>query len=120
MVESSFGSFQRSFQLPDTVDAGRIEASFEDGMLRVSVPKDEQKTMRHQIQVRGGQSTTGNNGASNGQLSERVSQQATDIAVSGIGNNGQSNTSNGTRKKSNSADQVAEMNGHPHSAGGGS
>ncbi|UOG74894.1 Hsp20/alpha crystallin family protein [Hymenobacter tibetensis] len=120
MVESSFGSFQRSFQLPDTVDAGRIEASFEDGMLRVSVPKDEQKTMRHQIQVRGGQSTTGNNGASNGQLSERVSQQATDVAVSGIGNNGQSNTSNDTRKKSNSAGQVVEMNGHPHSAGAGS
>ena len=55
LVESSYGSFQRSFQLPDTVDAGRIEAKFTDGVLHVAMPKDEQKTMRHQIQVQGGQ-----------------------------------------------------------------
>jgi len=76
VVESSYGTFHRSFQLPDTVDAGRIEAHFEDGVLHVSVPKDEQKTKRHQIEVRGGQS----NGAS-GQMSERVGQQATDVPV---------------------------------------
>jgi HSP20 family protein len=40
LVESSYGSFHRSFQLPDTVDASRIQASFENGMLHISVPKD--------------------------------------------------------------------------------
>ena len=73
LVESSYGSFHRSFQLPDTVDAGRISASFEDGMLHVLVPKDEQKTMRHHIEVRGGQS--------NGRMSEKMGEQATDVPV---------------------------------------
>lgn len=64
VVESSYGSFQRSFQLPDTVDPSRIEATLEDGILHVTVPKDQQKTMRHQIQVRGGQSSSGSHGQS--------------------------------------------------------
>jgi HSP20 family protein len=82
LVESSYGSFYRTFQLPDTVDANRIEANFEDGVLRVSVPKDAQKTMRHQIEIRGGQSTGQPQGqASNGQLSGRMSQQATEANV---------------------------------------
>jgi HSP20 family protein len=82
LVESSYGSFYRTFQLPDTVDANRIEANFEDGVLRVSVPKDAQKTMRHQIEIRGGQSTGQPQGqASNGQLSGRISQQATEANV---------------------------------------
>lgn len=78
LVESSYGSFQRSFQLPDTVNPSKIEASFEDGILRVHVPKDEQKTMRHQIEVRGGQNGQGNQ---NGRMSEKVGQQATDVPV---------------------------------------
>lgn len=80
VVESSYGSFRRSFQLPETVDPSRIEANFEDGILRVMVPKDEQKTMRHQIQVRGGQSSE-----ASGQLSDRMGQQATDIPVQSDG-----------------------------------
>jgi HSP20 family protein len=39
MVERSYGSFQRSFQLPQGVDEGQIEAHFEDGVLSVRVPK---------------------------------------------------------------------------------
>jgi HSP20 family protein len=78
MVESSYGSFQRTFQLPDTVDPSNIEASFENGVLHIMVPKDQQKTMRHQIQVRGGQNE---GGSSAGQMSERLGQQATDVPV---------------------------------------
>ena len=80
LVESSYGSFYRTFQLPDTVDASRIEDNFEDGVLRVSVPKDAQKTMRHQIEIRGGQ-TQPQGQSSNGQLSDRMSQQATEARV---------------------------------------
>lgn len=39
LSERRFGSFQRSFQLPDTVDAARIEASFAKGVLNVKLPK---------------------------------------------------------------------------------
>ena len=66
LVESAYGSFHRSFQLPDTVEPRQIQAQFEDGVLHVMVPKDEQKAMRHQIQVQGAQS--------GGQLTDRMGQ----------------------------------------------
>jgi HSP20 family protein len=37
--ERSYGSFSRSIALPSSVDAKRIEASYEDGVLEVSLPK---------------------------------------------------------------------------------
>jgi HSP20 family protein len=78
VVESSYGSFSRSFQLPDTVEPRQIQAQFEDGVLRVTVPKNEEKTMRHQIQVQGSQ---GQQAMGSGQMSERMGQQATDVTV---------------------------------------
>jgi HSP20 family protein len=41
VTERSYGSFTRSFSLPTTVDAGRIAASYKDGVLEVTVPKAE-------------------------------------------------------------------------------
>ena len=37
--ERSYGSFYRSIALPATVDTKKIEASFEDGVLEVIIPK---------------------------------------------------------------------------------
>jgi HSP20 family protein len=37
--ERHFGSFERSFQVPEGVDADKIEASFKKGVLRVTLPK---------------------------------------------------------------------------------
>src|ERR1043165_1033974 len=39
MMERRYGSFQRSVQLPDTVDEDKIEATCNNGVLRVSLPK---------------------------------------------------------------------------------
>jgi HSP20 family protein len=39
LQERSFGSFQRSFGLPDGVDQDKIEASFKKGVLIVTLPK---------------------------------------------------------------------------------
>ncbi len=39
LVERSYGSFRRSFRLPEAVDESKIEASFVNGVLRVRVPK---------------------------------------------------------------------------------
>jgi HSP20 family protein len=39
LSERRYGSFQRSFQIPDSVDAGKIEASFAKGLLTVKLPK---------------------------------------------------------------------------------
>lgn len=38
-VERFYGSFTRSFTLPDNVDETKIEASFKDGMLNLKIPK---------------------------------------------------------------------------------
>ena len=39
LVERSYGSFERSFRLPDSVDEEKIKADFSKGVLRVVVPK---------------------------------------------------------------------------------
>jgi HSP20 family protein len=41
-VERSYGSFERSFSLPHTVDANRVEAGYKDGVLTVKLPLREE------------------------------------------------------------------------------
>ena len=50
-VERAFGNFYRSFTLPHTANAEGIEATYENGVLSVSVPKREESKPR-QIEVR--------------------------------------------------------------------
>lgn len=40
-VERSFGRFERTFTLPETVSSEQIEAKFKDGVLEVMIPKAE-------------------------------------------------------------------------------
>lgn len=40
-VERYFGSFTRSFTLPENVDESKVTATFKDGMLSLQVPKTE-------------------------------------------------------------------------------
>ncbi|MBA9079495.1 MULTISPECIES: Hsp20/alpha crystallin family protein [Rufibacter] len=51
-VENLYGKFRRSFQLPDHVDAGSIDAQFENGLLQITVPKVEEKVVKRQIEVK--------------------------------------------------------------------
>jgi HSP20 family protein len=39
MSERRFGSFQRAFEVPDGIDAQKIEATFKNGVLTVTLPK---------------------------------------------------------------------------------
>jgi HSP20 family protein len=50
-VERSYGSFQRSFTLPTHVKNDRIEASYRDGILTVTLPKAEDAKPK-QIEVK--------------------------------------------------------------------
>jgi HSP20 family protein len=55
-VERYYGSFQRSFQLPSSVKADKIEADFEKGILKVTLPKvEEAKKKEVKIKVKTGQ-----------------------------------------------------------------
>jgi HSP20 family protein len=49
-VERPFGHFHRAFTLPQTVDAAGIEATYENGVLSISVPKTEDVKPR-QIEI---------------------------------------------------------------------
>ena len=48
--ERTYGAFERSFTLPATVDANNIKASYEHGVLTVTLPKVE-KAKPRQIPV---------------------------------------------------------------------
>lgn len=45
-VERSYGSFVRSFTLPDDADGEKVAASFKDGVLSVHLPKNEKARPR--------------------------------------------------------------------------
>ena len=57
-VERASGSFSRSLTLPEGVDAEGIQASFDNGVLEVRIPKPEQhKPRKVQISVGGAAKT---------------------------------------------------------------
>ncbi len=50
--ERSFGSFERSFTLPSTINPENIKATFKDGILEIEIPKpDEKKPKMVQINI---------------------------------------------------------------------
>ena len=40
-IERSYGEFHRAFALPDSVDATQVAAAFDNGVLKVTLPKKE-------------------------------------------------------------------------------
>ncbi|QRM34076.1 Hsp20/alpha crystallin family protein [Microvirga sp. VF16] len=52
-VERSYGTFQRSLRLPYPVEPEQIQASFENGVLTVTVPKTGRQERSRRIQVQG-------------------------------------------------------------------
>lgn len=51
-VESYFGSFSRSFHLPDAINQDKIDATYQDGILTVKLPKDQKKLAKKQILIK--------------------------------------------------------------------
>ena len=83
-VERSFGRFTRSLTLPEGIDPEAISASFDKGVLSITVPKPEQrKPRRVQISAgRGGSAANGgaheaaNGGPVEGTATERPTEGA--------------------------------------------
>jgi len=50
-VERAYGSFVRSFTLPEGADADKVNAEFKDGVLKVHLPKSEEVKPK-QIEVK--------------------------------------------------------------------
>ncbi len=50
-VERSYGSFQRSFSLPEDADSSKVTAEYKDGLLQVRLGKNEAKQPK-QVEVK--------------------------------------------------------------------
>ncbi len=55
-VERQYGSFTRSFTLPQTVDAENVSANYDKGVLKISLPKKAEAKPK-QIKVNVGSAT---------------------------------------------------------------
>ncbi len=49
-IERFYGTFQRAFTLPDTVDVEKIKAAYKNGVLEITIPK-KPETKPKQIKV---------------------------------------------------------------------
>lgn len=50
-VETQYGAFSRSFSLPENVDGTKINAKYNNGILELTIPKDEKKALFQSIKV---------------------------------------------------------------------
>lgn len=51
-IESNYGHFSRSFNLPDKADTAKIEAEYNDGILKINIPKNESQNNLSTILVK--------------------------------------------------------------------
>ncbi len=51
-MERQYGAFRRSFTLPTSVDTAKAQASYQDGVLTITLPRREE-TKPRQIQING-------------------------------------------------------------------
>jgi HSP20 family protein len=93
-VERSYGTFQRSLRLPFSVNPDQVQASFENGVLTVRLPKTgrQERSRRIQVQGRG----AGGEGTQNTQNAQGGTGRAGGEAGQG-GTEG--NTTRGERRK---------------------
>jgi HSP20 family protein len=84
-VERAYGSFQRTVQLPFSADPDQVQASFDNGVLAITIPKnaDQQRTHRIDVQAgaRSGQKTS-QQASQTGQTGQQASSQGSDPASS--------------------------------------
>jgi HSP20 family protein len=58
-IERRYGSFTRSFTLPNTVDTGAVKASYEQGVLTISLAKKEAaKPKQVKVEIGSGQASS--------------------------------------------------------------
>jgi HSP20 family protein len=80
--ERTYGMFERTFALPNTVDPDKIEARYENGVLFVSIPKAERAKPR---EIRVNASASGSTQVRSGAQSQRVTGGASQRGEGGNG-----------------------------------
>jgi HSP20 family protein len=51
LKESGYGKFERSFRLPNDVDPDQIKAEYENGVLKLHLPKSEEQQSQKRIEI---------------------------------------------------------------------
>jgi HSP20 family protein len=51
-IETNYGLFSRTFVLPDNIDVNKIEAEYKNGILELTLPKDERKTIKTTVRIK--------------------------------------------------------------------
>lgn len=51
-IETGYGKFSRSFQLPENINEDKIDASHQDGILNISVMKDPKSIVKKTIKIK--------------------------------------------------------------------
>ncbi|HEY1427361.1 MAG TPA: Hsp20/alpha crystallin family protein [Caulobacteraceae bacterium] len=69
VVERARGAFQRSIRLPAHVNPEQVEASFQNGVLTISIPKPAEQPSRRQIPIREGKTDGSSETAAHGSAS---------------------------------------------------
>ena len=102
VVERSYGSFLRSFQLPQGLDESKIEASYNNGILSIHIPKSALAQPK-KIQIKSGEASSGSRpieGVGTSTSGRRVSsgdnmnqQQQQPMAASSSSNTGKNSSS---------------------------
>lgn len=100
-VERRYGSFVRSFQLPQGVDESKISANFDHGLLTIEIPKSAlPQARRIQIGSRGGQEVQGKVGREQVSSGRSTSSKSSGekMAASGTTQENQSNEGRSSKK----------------------
>ena len=103
VVERTYGTFMRTFQLPQGIDADQIKAEFDNGVLTLHIPKSALPQPKR-IEISAGQQrqqATVGSGASNQQSSGNVSGQSRQST----------GKSSGKQSNANSRDREGELTG---------
>ncbi|HEU4681319.1 MAG TPA: Hsp20/alpha crystallin family protein [Gemmatimonadales bacterium] len=85
--ERTYGTFERAFVLPNTVDPEKIDARYENGVLFVTVPKAERAKPR-EIRVK---SSAGSSKVGAGTQTQRVSGKSTEGGQEAVATSQRSN-----------------------------
>ncbi len=51
LIETEYGHFQRQFEIPEDGNTDNIEAKYESGVLKLSIPKSKQKQSGKKIDI---------------------------------------------------------------------
>jgi HSP20 family protein len=101
VVERVYGTFLRSIQLPFAVKPDQIQASFQNGVLTIVVPKSAAESQAHRVQIgRGGASqsqSTGSAGIDRATAGDKPSSAA---SMAGAGGPAQAQSDEGGRAES--------------------